>query len=490
MAIQLIVVEQASDWRFSAPDCRVVHVDDYLTGEEYFKLKNVQVINLCRGYKYLTVGYYCSLLAEARGHRVIPSVKTVLDLSSKAMYSLDAGDLDGIIQKRLKKRQQGAAQSFELDIFFGRCQYEEMADLARQIFEMFPCPLLRVEFEHHDRWRIDSIRPLSLRKVNKADGEVFAAALDLYRKKRWRSPKTRTVLPYDMAILYNPDDPLPPSDRRALKQFIKAGRALGVDVELIGRKDYSRLAEYDALFIRDTTRINHYTYRFAKKAESEGMVVIDDPTSILRCTNKVYLAELLRANRIPTPKTVIAGKGDLAAVEREISYPVVLKVPDGSFSRGVVKAENHQQLQDLAGQLFKESELILAQEFMYTDYDWRIGILNGQAIYACQYFMSKKHWQIVKHGPGGQFQEGAFKTHPLDAVAPGVVSTALNAARLIGDGLYGVDLKQHGDAVVVIEINDNPNIDAGVEDAFLKDELYRLIMREFIRRMDLRRKDH
>ncbi len=488
MANQLIVVEQPGDWRFGAPDCPVVHVDDYLTGEEYFNLKNVQVINLCRGYKYLTVGYYCSLLAEARGHRVIPSVKTVLDLSSKAMYSLDAGDLDEAIQKRFRKRQEGSARSLGLDIFFGRCQYEEMADLARQIFELFPCPLLRVEFERHDRWRIDSIRPLSLRKMNKADDDTFAAALDLYRKKRWRSPKTRTVLPYDMAVLYNPDDPLPPSDRHALKHFIKAGRALGVDVELIGRKDYSRLAEYDALFIRDTTRINHYTYRFAKKAESEGMVVIDDPTSILRCTNKVYLAELLRANRVATPKTVIAGKGDLGAVEREITYPIVLKVPDGSFSRGVVKAENRDQLQDMAARLFKESELILAQEFMYTDYDWRIGILNGQAIYACQYFMSKKHWQIVKHGPGGEFQEGAFKTHPLDAVPPAVVATALSAARLIGDGLYGVDLKQHGDDVVVIEINDNPNIDAGVEDAVLKDELYRLIMREFIRRMDLRRR--
>ena len=321
MANQLIVVEQSGDWRFDAPDCPVVHVDDYLTGEEYFNLKNVQVINLCRGYKYLTVGYYCSLLAEARGHRVIPSVKTVLDLSSKAMYSLDAGDLDDAIQKRFRKRQEGGARSLGLDIFFGRCQYEEMADLARQIFELFPCPLLRVEFERHDRWRIDSIRPLSLRKMNKADDDTFAAALDLYRKKRWRSPKTRTVLPYDMAVLYNPDDPLPPSDRHALKHFIKAGRALGVDVELISRKDYSRLAEYDALFIRDTTRINHYTYRFAKKAESEGMVVIDDPTSILRCTNKVYLAELLRANRVATPKTVIAGKSDLGRWSARSAIP-------------------------------------------------------------------------------------------------------------------------------------------------------------------------
>lgn len=118
------------------------------------------------------------------------------------------------------------------------------------------------------------------------------------------------------------------------------------------------------------------------------MVVIDDPQSILRCTNKVFLAELLKAKRVPTPRTVIAGKPDLMAAEEAIGYPMV--------------------------------------------------------------------------------------------------DVALKAANLIGDGLYGVDLKQRGDEVFVIEINDNPNIESGVEDAYLKDELYRTVINEFVRRLELR----
>jgi len=55
---------------------------------------------------------------------------------------------------------------------------------------------------------------------------------------------------------------------------------------------------------------------------------------------------------------------------------------------------------------------------------------------------------------------------------------------LIGNGLYGVDLKQNDHGIFVIEINDNPNIDTGVEDLRLKDELYKIIVREFIRRLD------
>jgi glutathione synthase/RimK-type ligase-like ATP-grasp enzyme len=70
---------------------------------------------------------------------------------------------------------------------------------------------------------------------------------------------------------------------------------------------------------------------------------------------------------------------------------------------------------------------------------------------------------------------------------PIVIQTALKAARLIGDGLYGVDLKQIGDKAVVIEVNDNPNIDHGVEDRALGTELYRRIARSFRRRIEMAR---
>lgn len=487
MTTQLIVVEDAEDWDFEGITCPVVDVDDYLTSEKYLQLKNAQVINLCKGHRYLSVAYYCSLLAEARHHRVIPSVKTLLDLSSKAMYSLDTSYLDDVMQKGFKKSHlDPQASEFEMTVFFGHCEFEPMADLARQLFETFPSPLLNVRFERTDKWRVDSIRPLSLSRIEAAQRPRFLTALSGYLKKRWRSPRGRTNYRYDLAILHNPNDPMPPSNKRALQGFVKAGRELGMDVDLIERADYSRLAEYDALFIRDTTRINHYTYRFAKKAESEGMVVIDDPHSILRCTNKVYMAELLRSHRVPAPKTVIVGRNDLDATERAIGYPLVLKVPDGSFSQGVFKVENREQFQDRTQQLFKTSELILAQEFLYTEFDWRIGILNRKPIYACQYFMSKKHWQIVHYQSDGRATEGAYRTLAIEQAPFDVVSIALKAANLIGDGLYGVDLKQGPKGIYVIEINDNPSIEAGVEDGVLKDRLYLMIMGEFIRRLDLR----
>ena len=68
-----------------------------------------------------------------------------------------------------------------------------------------------------------------------------------------------------------------------------------------------------------------------------------------------------------------------------------------------------------------------------------------------------------------------------------MVKTALKAAGLIGSGFYGVDLKQTTKGVVVIEINDNPNVDQGIEDAVLKEELYRRIIEDFVWRLDRKR---
>jgi len=38
----------------------------------------------------------------------------------------------------------------------------------------------------------------------------------------------------------------------------------------------------------------------------------------------------------------------------------------------------------------------------------------------------------------------------------------------------------------VIEVNDNPNLDAGTEDGVLGDELYRRVLQAFIQRLELK----
>src|SRR5690606_7967059 len=117
---------------------------------------------------------------------------------------------------------------------------------------------------------------------------------------------------------------------------------------------YGRLAEFDALFIRETTYVNHHTYRFSRRAAGEGLVVIDDPESIVRCSNKVYLAELLNRHELPTPKTVVVHKDNADQIARDLGLPCVLKRPDSAFSRGVVKVETEEDLEKRLEEFFDD----------------------------------------------------------------------------------------------------------------------------------------
>jgi glutathione synthase/RimK-type ligase-like ATP-grasp enzyme len=227
----------------------------------------------------------------------------------------------------------------------------------------------------------------------------------------------------------------------------------------------------------------------ARKAEQEGLVVIDDPTSILRCCNKVFLHDAFSYNRVPSPKTRVAiSSSDTALddIEAQFDYPLVLKMPEGAFSKGVFRANDRQELKLKLQELLQDTALVLVQEYLYTDFDWRIGVLNGRAIYACRYHMARNHWQIYNHEAKKRFTSGGFETLPTFEVPTIVLDAAVKACAIIGNGLYGVDVKQKDKQVYVIEVNDNPSIDHKVEDIYLGKELYMLIMAEFARRLEQR----
>lgn len=477
---QLIIVSRRGDWPLDIAGARCVLARDYLTDPLWSEKRSVRIYNLCRSYGYQSNGYYVSLLAAARGHKPLPSVATLQDFREPLIVRLSGAELARLIEQSLKPLQ---SDEFTLSIYFGRNLARRHDRLARALFNLFPAPLLRARFERlTDGWSLKRIAPVSF-------GDIPAAHLDFVREaavryfagKRPRIGRSRPSR-FDLAMLVNPNEAHPPSNERALRRFERAGQAAGFHVERIGVDEIGRLAEFDALFIRETTAVNHPTYRAARKAAAEGLVVIDDPDSILKCTNKVYLAELLARHGIAAPQTMLVHRDNAGQIEQRLGLPVVLKQPDSAFSLGVVRVTEARALAATVRQMLRRSELIVAQEYLPTAFDWRVGILDGKVLYVCRYYMARGHWQIINHG-SGPASEGMADTIPVDQAPEAIVATALKAAALIGSGLYGVDLKEVDGRVLVIEVNDNPSIDAGCEDALAGDELYENIMNVLFQRV-------
>ena len=478
----LLVTNATQGWPASIPNAEVVDAQEYLTNPVYNELRGAKVYNLSGSYRYQSTGYYVSLLAEARGHKPIPSVTTAQDLKTQAIVRMVSDDLVTLIQKTLAPLH---SDTFDLSIYFGCNMAKRYSRLALRLFNQFQAPLLRSHFvKGANGWQLKKISTLSGSDVPQNHWPFLIETAKRHFGGRAVPTVKRNRMRYDMAILANLDDPEPPSDEAALKKFVRAAASLGMGAEIIGRDDFGRLAEFDALFIRDTTRVNHYTYRFAQRAQSEGLIVMDDPLSIVRCSNKVYLAELLTRHKVPVPKSLVIHKDQSLDIAAELGFPMVLKKPDSAFSVGVVKAHDPDDLKKKLAEFFAESDLIVVQAYLPTTFDWRIGVLDRQPLFACKYFMAAGHWQIIQNERKGAGRYGKFETMDIANAPEGAVKVALKAANLIGDGLYGVDVKESAGKYYVIEVNDNPNVESRVEDIVLKDDLYRRIMGVFLERIE------
>jgi glutathione synthase/RimK-type ligase-like ATP-grasp enzyme len=474
----LLVTDDPKNWEFLSHLAPIVHASDYLSNVDYHQSRSIRIINLCNSYNYQTIGYYVSLLAQARDHKAIPSALNIQDVLNSGLSKHILQEVDDELQHSMHYIK---ATTFVLSVYFGQNMAKRHGNLAKKLHSLFPLPLLRFTFEKKKNvWFIKKLIPLSLNDVPEQHFEFMQQAAETYfSKKRFHQWRKKQRF-HDLAILVDLSEPNAPSNKKALENFVSAGETMGLNVDFIDKNDGKSIGEYDALFIRATTAVDHYTYRFARRAIQENLVVIDDPQSIVKCTNKVYLAELMRSHQILTPETVFISKFDKELPK--IDFPCVLKKPDSAFSHGVIKLDEEKELHKSLTQFFKTSDLILIQPFIPTEYDWRIGILDNKPLFACRYYMAKGHWQIYNWESTCE-TEGWTESIPLQNVPDGIIKTALKATRLIGDGLYGVDIKSQDDKHYVIEVNDNPNIDFGIEDSLLGEALYQQIMAVFLQRI-------
>jgi glutathione synthase/RimK-type ligase-like ATP-grasp enzyme len=497
--------------------------DEYLEGDIADLLaEDATVINLCRSYNYLSRGYYVSLLADARRQRVLPTLRMIEEITNPYAYfmALRSAGLETIDFRVVRGRRvlpriivpglvkdaaaAGASEAplvssagsdepiryrpqageyVEVTSVFGRTLDARFRKHCSDVFRVYPFPLLSVRiYRDGPRWAVGQLSPLSL-------GQLSAAELDLLKDELVHGRRAQASLaaadrPFWIAVLMDDSDPFAPSDEGALRKFKKAGEPLGVQYEEIGRDDFESLPEYDALFLRTVTGMNHYSFLFAQRAKSLGIPVIDDPQSTVRCSNKVYLHELFQKAGLPTPRTLtISRKTSLDEVEL-LGYPMILKQPDGTFSAAVKRVDSREELHTLTREMFKRSPLLTLQEFRPTDYDWRVGVLDGATLYVCKYYMARGHWQIVDDSRGGERRFGRVEPVAVAEAPEAVKALALTATALIGDGLFGVDIKETVVGPMLIEINDNPDLWPGEEDGAEGERLYERITRAFRRRIE------
>jgi glutathione synthase/RimK-type ligase-like ATP-grasp enzyme/gamma-glutamyl:cysteine ligase YbdK (ATP-grasp superfamily) len=498
----LVVVSTADDLP-EIPAERLLTADRYLAGVEGIA-RGATVVNLCRSYRYRSKGYYVSLIADARGQQAVPTAEGIEGLSEPfgilrvlneaGIPTIDASDprarhrggaQGSARQSAANGEENGVRDEVELLAYFGVCTDPRGKAAAQAIYREWPTPVLRLFLvEEEGEWALARVSAVPMTQLGASERPPLIQALnDERRVHRRGAPARRELKRASIAILYDQDDPFSPSTPETLERLERVAARLNVHAHRIGLDDLDRLGEYDALFIRTLTGVREPSFQFALRAEMLDMPVIDDPQSIIRCSNKVFLEELLRRQEIATPRTlVVTSRTDWSEVAA-LGLPVVVKLPDGSFSAAVHKCASEEEYERITADMFRRSPLLIAQEFLPTDFDWRITVLNGRVLFAARYFMARGHWQIRTEQEGHE-RFGRVEAVKRDEAPRAVRELGIRAAALIGTGLYGVDIKETARGPVVIEINDNPNLDIGYDDAADGGLLYEDLIRYFLQRIE------
>jgi glutathione synthase/RimK-type ligase-like ATP-grasp enzyme len=270
-------------------------------------------------------------------------------------------------------------------------------------------------------------------------------------------------------------------DMNSLMRLIQVARKLGHQADFLFRPDMYKIPEYDAIYIRALTDPLNSAYVASRTAELHGIRVIDDPDSIRICCDKVNMYRHLINRNIPIPETRIIDEVEISSsvgqeTLDELGSPVVLKAPNSSFSMYVEKASTPTEFVAVAKRFLRRADRVIAQRFVQSAFDWRVGVMGGEPLYVCKYVIPRKRWKILTYTAEGKTVFGAVNAMPLKDVPMSLLETAVGAAKAVGNGLYGVDLKQMDDRYIVIEVNDNPTINAGEEDQ-LNGDLYERLVR-------------
>src|ERR1044072_7372684 len=124
----LIVTDQKHEW-FEVGAATVVTARRYLAELENERDSGARVLNLCRTGRYQGRGYYVSLVAEARGQRPVPDIKSIGELKSDGWVRALEAEIQPLVQETLHHDE---SERFQLNVYLGK--HPSHRALAERLF--------------------------------------------------------------------------------------------------------------------------------------------------------------------------------------------------------------------------------------------------------------------------------------------------------------------------------------------------------------------
>ena len=267
-------------------------------------------------------------------------------------------------------------------------------------------------------------------------------------------------------------------------RLVEAARARGHEIDVIDplactivisrfqHRLYARgreLVGHDVVIPRVGASITDYGMAVLTHFERAGVPSVNSVIAINRSRDKLRALQYLSAHDVGIPRTAIARTPEAirAAVDSVGGTPVIIKLLKGTQGVGVMKAESPEGVESIMDTLWGLGQNIILQEFIAESMgrDLRAIVVGGELVAAMRRTAKKGEFRSNLHrgGNGQRVELGQLYAR-----------AALDAARIMGLGVAGVDLLESKDGPRVIEVNSSPGL-RGVERATGIDVAQRII---------------
>jgi len=222
-------------------------------------------------------------------------------------------------------------------------------------------------------------------------------------------------------------------------------------------------ADFDAVIPRIGASVTFYGTAVVRQFEMMGVYSVNESVAITRARDKLRSLQLLSRKKIGIPSTAFAHSAkDINGLIREVGgAPCVIKLLEGTQGIGVVLAETKKAAESVIQAFMGLDSNILVQEFIAESKgaDLRCFVVGNKVIAAMQ-----------RQAPPGEFRSNIHRggTASLVKLTPLERRTAVNAAKVMGLNVCGVDLLRSNRGPLVMEVNSSPGLQ-GIEEATQKD---------------------
>jgi ribosomal protein S6--L-glutamate ligase len=224
-----------------------------------------------------------------------------------------------------------------------------------------------------------------------------------------------------------------------------------------------RLPKYDAVIPRIGASVTFYGTAIVRQFEMMGTFCVNESVAISRSRDKLRSLQLLSRKGIGLPRTGFANKPDDVKdlIKNVGGAPLVIKLLEGTQGIGVVLADTERAAESIIEAFMGLQTNILVQEFIKEadGADIRCLVVGGKVVAA-----------MKRKGAEGEFRSNLHRggSATLIKLSKEERATAVNAAKIMGLNVCGVDILQSNNGPVVMEVNSSPGLE-GIEKSTGKD---------------------